>query len=53
MTSTQVNAVIQYLFIYRLSRTQSQHQTPDVRLLQPVTHPLIATEHAPRRVRRW
>ncbi|CAJ0995095.1 Flagellar regulator flk [Sodalis praecaptivus] len=51
LTSAQVNAVMQYLFIYRLSRTQSQHQTPDVRLFQPVPHPLIATEHEPRPVR--
>ncbi|WMQ73237.1 MAG: hypothetical protein GPOALKHO_000255 [Sodalis sp.] len=39
------------LFIYRLSRTHSQHLTTDVRLLQPMTHPLIATEHEPRSVR--
>ncbi|KYP96993.1 flagella biosynthesis regulator [Sodalis-like endosymbiont of Proechinophthirus fluctus] len=51
LTTTQVNAVMQYMYIYRLSCTQSQHQTPYFRLLQTVTHPLIATEHAPRTVR--
>ncbi|TCW00354.1 flagella biosynthesis regulator Flk [Biostraticola tofi] len=43
LSSTQVSAVMQFLFIYRLTRTQSQHQTPDARLLQPATSPLIDT----------
>jgi hypothetical protein len=44
LTPAQVSAVMQFLFIYRLSRTQSQHQTTDGRLLQPAMNPLIATE---------
>ncbi|HEY0209808.1 flagella biosynthesis regulator Flk [Acerihabitans sp.] len=44
LTPAQVGAVMQFLFIYRLARTQSQHQTPDARLLQPAMSPLIATE---------
>ena len=44
LSPAQASAVLQFLFIYRLSRTQSQHQTPDSRLLQPALNPLIATE---------
>lgn len=40
LTSAKFNAVMQYLFIYRLRRTQSQHKTPDVQLLKPVMHSL-------------
>lgn len=43
LSAPQVSAVMQFLFIHRLARTQSQHQTPDVRLLQPAMNPLIAT----------
>ncbi|XBS68657.1 flagella biosynthesis regulator Flk [Acerihabitans sp. KWT182] len=44
LTQAQVSAVMQFLFVYRLSRTQSQHRTADSRLLQPAMNPLIATE---------
>lgn len=44
LTPAQVGAVLHFLFISRLARTQSQHQTPDARLLQPILSPLIATE---------
>jgi hypothetical protein len=46
LTPVQVSAVMQFLFVYRLSlsRTQGQHQTADARLVQPLLNPLIATE---------
>jgi|SRR5476649_23901 len=44
LTPAQVSAVMQFLFLHRLTRTQSQHQTADIRLLQPALSPLIATE---------
>ncbi|TKI03848.1 flagella biosynthesis regulator Flk [Martelella alba] len=44
LTPAQVTAVLQFLFISRLARTHSQHQTSDPRLLQPALNPLIATE---------
>ncbi|WP_413737772.1 flagella biosynthesis regulator Flk [Sodalis sp. RH21] len=43
LTPAQVGAVMQFLFIHRLARTQSQHQTSDSRLIQPAMSPLIAT----------